>query len=120
MNSKKDIDILIDSPELSEGKEAWVRYRKSFENDDQEIPAIADAIKDADETIRWFEQLEAAAGESDLDSALTVLPSLKHDTSFAPRMLTPSERDWLRRNKKAATKRALELIAESETRQTED
>ena len=64
MNSKKDIDILIDSPELSEGKEAWVRYRKSFENDDQEIPAIADAIKDADETIQWFEQLETSGGDT--------------------------------------------------------
>ena len=116
MNSKKDIDILIDSPELSEGKEAWVRYRKSFENDDQEIPAIADAIKDADETIRWFEQLEAAAGESDLDSALTVLPSLKHDTSFAPRMLTPSELDWLRRNEKAVSERAATLMAERKAR----
>ena len=120
MNSKKDIDMLIDPPEFCEGKEAWVRWRKGLEKDDPEIPAIADAIKEADEVIQWYEQEEMSGGESDLDSALTVLPSLKHDTSSAPRMLTPSERDWLRRNKKAATKRALELIAESETRQTED
>lgn len=33
-----------------------------------------------------------------LDS--NVLPSLKHDTSSAPRMLTPYEIDWLREDKR--------------------
>ena len=108
--------MLIDPPEFCEGKEAWVRWRKGLEKDDPEIPAIADAIKEADEVIQWYEQEEATAGESDLNSALTVLPSLKHDTSSAPRMLTPSELDWLRRNEKAVSERAATLMAERKAR----
>jgi hypothetical protein len=41
-------------------------------------------------------------GNSDTVMALTPLPSLKHDTSSAPRMLTSSEIDWLRRHKQGA------------------
>ena len=52
-------------------------------------------------------------GENALDSALTVLPSLKHDTSSAPRMLTPSEIDWLRQHKKAGLKRLATLLDEA-------
>ena len=48
-------------------------------------------------------------GAPDSDSDSILLPSLKHDTSFAPRMLTPSEIDWLRRNKRAS-KAELEAI----------
>lgn len=45
-------------------------------------------------------------------SALSLLPSLRHDTSSAPRMLTPSEIDWLRRNKKATLERLIALANE--------
>lgn len=51
-------------------------------------------------------------GESNLDSALTVLPSLKDDTFSGPRMLTPSEIDWLRQNLKASYKELLRIAAE--------
>ena len=44
-------------------------------------------------------------GESNSVSALTPLPSLKDDTSSAPRMLTPSEIVWLRQNKQAVLER---------------
>lgn len=43
-------------------------------------------------------------GSNGLDSALTVLPSLRDDTSSAPRMLTPSEIEWLRQHQKAVLK----------------
>ena len=39
-------------------------------------------------------------GSSNSDSDLTALPSLKHDTSSAPRMLTPSEIVWLQDDKR--------------------
>jgi hypothetical protein len=55
-------------------------------------------------------------GASALDSALTVLPSLKHDTSSAPRMLTLSEIVWLRRNKQATAERITALLAARRTR----
>lgn len=42
-------------------------------------------------------------GESGLDSDLNPLPSLKQDTSAERKTLTPSEKDWLRRNKRKAT-----------------
>lgn len=60
MKSKKDIDVLIDSPEFCAGKDAWVQWRKGLEKDDPEIPAIADAIREAEEVIRWYEQEEAS------------------------------------------------------------
>jgi hypothetical protein len=47
------------------------------------------------------------------DDALTILPSLKDG---GPRMLTPSEIDWLRQNLKASYK-ALLKIAEERDRQ---
>ncbi len=43
------------------------------------------------------------------------LPSLKHDTSSVPRMLTPSEIDWLRHNKKVMLDR---LFAKAESIRT--
>ena len=59
MISKKDIDVLIDPPEFCSGKAAWVRWRKGLEKDDPEIPAIADAIKEAEEVIRFYEAEES-------------------------------------------------------------
>lgn len=59
MTSKKDIDVLIDPPAFCAGKPAWVRWRKGLEKDDPEIPAIADAIKEADEVIRFYETEES-------------------------------------------------------------
>lgn len=56
-------------------------------------------------------------GETDSDSALTLLPSLKHDTSSAPRMLTPSEIEWLRRHNKAVHARHQRFLA-NESHQT--
>ena len=50
-------------------------------------------------------------GEINTDSVLTPLPSLKHDTSSAPRMLTPSEIDWLQQNKAAAADKMVALLA---------
>ena len=50
-------------------------------------------------------------GQRDSATALTPLPSLKHDTSSEPRMLTPSEQDWLRANKRVATTVMLDVIA---------
>lgn len=41
-------------------------------------------------------------GSINLDLVSTPLPSLKEDTSFEPRMLTPSEVDWLKQNKGAS------------------
>jgi hypothetical protein len=55
----KDIDVLIDPPAFCAGKEAWLHWRKGLEKDDPEIPAIANAIKEADEVIAWYEQGEA-------------------------------------------------------------
>lgn len=60
MKSKKDIDVLIDPPEFCAGKDAWVQWRKGLERDDPEIPAIADAIREAEEVIRWYEQEETS------------------------------------------------------------
>ena len=51
-------------------------------------------------------------GETDSDSDLSVLPSLRDDTSSAPRMLTPSEIEWLKRHQKAVFKE-LQKIAET-------
>jgi len=48
-------------------------------------------------------------GGNSSDLALNPLPSLKHDTSSAPRMLTPSEVDWLRQNKKAVLDRLFQM-----------
>jgi hypothetical protein len=57
----KDIDVLIDPPEFHAGKEAWIRWREGLRKDDPEIPAIADAIREAEDVIRWYEQEDAAA-----------------------------------------------------------
>jgi len=40
-------------------------------------------------------------GSPDSVSALALLPSLRDDTSTEPRMLTPSEIDWLKRHNRA-------------------
>jgi hypothetical protein len=48
-----------------------------------------------------------------LVSALQPLPSLKHDTCFAPRMLTPSEIAWLRQHKQAVTAELRRLMKET-------
>jgi len=42
-------------------------------------------------------------GVNGSDSDLNPLPSLKQDTSSERKTLTPSEKDWLRRNKRKAT-----------------
>jgi hypothetical protein len=60
VTSKKDIDVLIDPPEFCSGKAAWLRWREGLRKDDPEIPAIADAIKEADEVIRYYEAEEKA------------------------------------------------------------
>ncbi len=56
-------------------------------------------------------------GKIDKDSALTSLPSLKQDTSSGPRMLTPSEIDWMRQNKKASAIKLAEIFAEMKKQQ---
>jgi hypothetical protein len=57
----KDIDVLIDPPAFCAGKAAWVRWREGLQKDDPEIPAIADAIREADEVIRYYEAEETTA-----------------------------------------------------------
>ncbi|MBK7542462.1 MAG: hypothetical protein IPP10_14520 [Candidatus Competibacteraceae bacterium] len=52
-------------------------------------------------------------GANDSGSALTVLPSLKRDTSSAPRMLTPSEIDWLKRNQKAVAEQVASRLRQT-------
>ncbi|MBK8963376.1 MAG: hypothetical protein IPM75_09920 [Candidatus Competibacteraceae bacterium] len=52
-------------------------------------------------------------GANDSGSALTVLPSLKDDTSSAPRMLTPSEIDWLKRNQKAVAEQVASRLRQT-------
>ena len=47
-------------------------------------------------------------GKKSLAMASTDLPSLKPDTSLTPRMLTPSEIEWLRQNKRENNKYMLE------------
>ena len=54
----RDIDVLIDPPAFCAGKPAWLCWRKGLDNDDPEIPAIADAIQEADVVIAWYEQQE--------------------------------------------------------------
>jgi|GEM_PF-6876201 hypothetical protein len=51
------------------------------------------------------------SGQSNSDSALTVLPSLKQDTSLEPRILTPLEINWLKENKKEAAKKLKGIFA---------
>lgn len=48
MNSKKDIDMLIDPPAFCEGKEAWVRWRKGLEKDEnlEKLAGIRDQYPD--------------------------------------------------------------------------
>lgn len=55
----KDIDVLIDPPAFCEGKQKWVRWRQGLEKDNPDIPAIAAAIKEADEVIQWYKKEEA-------------------------------------------------------------
>jgi len=50
-----------------------------------------------------------SGGASSSDSALMLLPSLKDDTSSEPRMLTRSEIDWLKQNKKISLDKLLEM-----------
>ena len=61
MNAKKDIDVLIDPPEFCAGKAVWVRWLDSLQNDDPEIPAIADAIREAEDVIHYYETEEKQA-----------------------------------------------------------
>jgi len=59
--------------------------------------------------------ISSPGGANSSDSVLMPLPSLKHDTSSVPRMLTPSEIDWLRHNKKVMLDR---LFAKAESIRT--
>ena len=52
-------------------------------------------------------------GENNLVSDLQILPSLKHDTSFAPRLLTSSEIAWLRQHKQVVTAELRRLVKEA-------
>lgn len=61
MNTKKDIDVLIDPPEFCAGKGAWMHCLDGLRKDDPEIPAIADAIREAEEVIRYYEAEEKQA-----------------------------------------------------------
>ncbi|KAB2929849.1 MAG: hypothetical protein F9K25_10140 [Candidatus Contendobacter sp.] len=57
----KDIDVLIDPPAFCAGKAAWVRWLEGLRKDDPEIPAIADAIREAEEVVRYYEAEEKQA-----------------------------------------------------------
>jgi hypothetical protein len=65
----KDIDVLIDPPELFAGLAAWQQWREGLNKDDPEIPAIAQAIQEADEVLRWYAQHEAGSIEAKLQNS---------------------------------------------------
>lgn len=58
MSLKKEIDVLIDPPEIFAGKERWQHWRDGLNKAEPEIPAITAAIREADEVLRWYEQQE--------------------------------------------------------------